>query len=261
MDDIAHINSAFGKNPSNALTQASGRAAKASIANSVLSRHITTWNTDYFAQKRVKVFIVTGSLLDSLLGLSGQSASVGDKADLWERYNTDIKAQALSHDYAELSKLIPEARSVNSQLSQASPIKGKYYEQRIAALGSHITPLELDEVGSGLHSGWITPSSKQGLLSASERPALTRMSSSKDSTNSSTIGSSKDSKRALRQQYKVDKREMKDLDVEKHERKALKAQYKLDKANLKVMDKSTKTQMNERMARASCIWLVVLPLL
>jgi len=264
LNDVTFINSTLGKDPTSSFVRTAGRGVESTVIRTVLSRHLQTWNTDYFAEKGLKAVLMTGAMLDGMLGTAPPlSQSGNDKADLWEKYAMEIKGRALSDDWEEITALIHQrAPSTTAAAGVLVPSGGTFYEKRISVLGPRIAPFESMEPITPL--AWLSgPSQKAELVLHPSVQGLRPTLYSLDSASTAT-SSVKDDKRALKRQYKYEKRQLKSMDqYEKSDKKALKRQYKLEKKGLKCAAANgwdDKKVMSERMTRASCIWLVVLPL-
>lgn len=252
LDGIAGVNSMLSKDPCSPFIQAAGRGVSSTVVRGILNKHVQTWNTDYFAEKGCNVFLVTGAGLDGLLGLQQQDGS--GKAEAYERYARDVKGRALSRDWEELDRLsLARANQPRSTPEAAIvPSRGKYFEKRLAALGALVEPFESEEPASPSFDWLIDMFSTSSLREAGGASGNPRPLSEPAHFGSSWASIDK---KSLKQQYKSEKREL-----EKEERRELKMQYKANKKALKACARVDKRDTRERIARAGCIWIVVLPL-
>lgn len=273
MDDLAHLHSTLGKDPTSSATRAAGRGVESTVVRNILNRHLEEW-TGYFAEKGVKVMLMTGAMLDGVLGYSlagceSGSSSSSSKAALWERYNLGIRGKALSRDWMELSELIARTpRVVSPRWDTASNDAGRsaggtYYEQRMSAMGLDIQPFEIVEPvlahtwlaslirkAEGERTAPTTYSRRPGLLARSSSSSV-GSSASMMSSGSVTSGGSE----SLRSASDITRSDSDQDSMVQNERS-----HRIAHGRKWKEDRYGKESMKERMARASCIWLVVLPL-
>lgn len=234
LDDLASVQASLGRDPSSSFVRAAGRANDTMIVRSALNSAVRRWNREYFSEKGCKVFLVTGAMLDDLLGIPACELPSGkhDKASRWETYAREVKGSAISWDWEELRDLAEQSPRRSSQRSPMQSIsssgKGKgrakpsFVDERLEAIAGLIEPLDsIDSASIADHSlnGEVArlPKSRQ-------RFSLGRRSAST-----------------------ADSREPPDVAVLPY-RDGLGSQV------------GGKGSGKERIARATCLWLIVLPL-
>ena len=228
LDDLAHTYSILGKHPINPLTCKAARGVESTVVRNILIRHLRSWNQDYFLDKGLKVFLVTGAMLNRLAGPSSLASSTQKVVD-WEQYSTQTKARALNPAWVEIERLVKErpiqsqeAGSLRAETNVRSQAVGmaSYASRRLAGLEGYIECLDDDRrTTCAERHAWTSAGDNGGLLATvTERPALRPLSSSGSQSSGSSC-------------------------IEKRERQ-----------------KANKAEIKEAMARASCIWLVALPL-
>ena len=273
MDDLAHLHSTLGKDPTSSATRAAGRGVGSTVVRNIVNRHLEEW-TGYFAEKGVKVMLMTGAMLDGVLGYSlaryESGSSSSSKAELWERYNLGIRGKALSRDWLEISELIARTPKVVSPRWETASTEagrragGTYYEQRMSAMGLDIQAFEIVE--PVLAHTWLASLIRkaEGERTAptkynSRRPGLLAHSSSSSvgssasmmSSGSVTSGGSDSLRSPSGSIWSASDQDS----MGKNERSHTIAHGRKWKEN-----RYSKERTKERMTRASCIWLVVLPL-